>query len=104
MVSAYEQNYEEERACGLFLESRKEGVEPIDFVVSSVISACGGMAGLELVGQFMHSLAVKACVEGNIFVGSALVDMYGKCGTIEDAERAFYEIPERNLFTWNGMI
>ncbi|OMO50192.1 hypothetical protein COLO4_38194, partial [Corchorus olitorius] len=73
MVSAYEQNYEEEKACGLFLEARKEGVEPTDFVVSSVISACAGMVGLEL-GRSVHALAVKACIEGNIFVGSALVD------------------------------
>ncbi|OMO85721.1 hypothetical protein COLO4_21487 [Corchorus olitorius] len=61
------------------------------------------MGGLEL-GRSVHALAVKACVEGNIFVGSAVVDMYGKCGSIEDAERAFYEMPERNLVTWNGMI
>ncbi|XVF38242.1 hypothetical protein REPUB_Repub20aG0083200 [Reevesia pubescens] len=103
LVSAYEQNYEEENACGVFLEARKRGVEPTDFMVSSVISACAGMAGLEL-GRSVHALAVKACVEGNVFVGSALVDMYGKCGSIEDSDQAFYEMPERNLVSWNSMI
>ncbi|MBA0675213.1 hypothetical protein Goari_016768, partial [Gossypium aridum] len=103
LISAYEQNYEEENACGMFLEARKEGIEPTDFMVSSVISACAGMAGLEL-GRSIHALAVKACVEGNVFVGSALVDMYGKCGSIDDSEQAFYEIPERNLVSWNAMI
>ncbi|GMI69091.1 lovastatin insensitive 1, mitochondrial RNA editing factor 11 [Hibiscus trionum] len=103
LISAYEQNYEEENACGMFLEARKKGVEPTDFMVSSVISACAGMAGLEF-GRSIHALAVKACVEGNVFVGSALVDMYGKCGSIEDSEQAFYEIPERNLVSWNAMI
>ncbi|KAK5819868.1 pentatricopeptide repeat-containing protein At4g14850 [Gossypium arboreum] len=103
LISAYEQNYEEENACGMFLEARKEGIEPTDFMVSSVISACAGMAGLEL-GRSIHALAVKACVEGNVFVGSALVDMYGKCGSIDDSEQAFYEIPVRNLVSWNAMI
>lgn len=103
MVAACEQNGEEEKACVVFLKGRKEGIEPTDYMVSSVISACAGLSGLEL-GRSVHALAAKACVEGNIFVGSSLVDMYGKCGSIEDAEQAFHEMPERNLFTWNAMI
>lgn len=103
MLAALVQNSEEERACILFLHSRKEGVEPTDFMVSSVLSACSELGGLEL-GRSIHALAVKACVEENIFVGSALVDLYGKCGSIEDAELVFNEMPERNLVTWNAMI
>lgn len=103
MIVSYVQNDEEEKACLVFLRARKEGIEPTDFMVSSVLSACAGLSVLE-VGKSVHTLAVKACVVGNIFVGSALVDMYGKCGSIEDAERAFDEMPERNLVTWNAMI
>lgn len=103
MVAAYEQNNEEEKACEVFLHAMNTGVEPKDFMLSSILSACAGIAGLEL-GRSVHALAVKACVEGNIFVGSALVDMYGKCGSIEDSEQAFHEMPERNLITWNAMI
>ncbi|XP_065863293.1 pentatricopeptide repeat-containing protein At4g14850 [Euphorbia lathyris] len=103
IVAACEQNGEEEKACVLFLQGRKEGVEPTDYLVSSVMSACAGLAGLEM-GQSVHALAVKACLVGDIFVGSALVDMYGKCGSIKDSEKAFYEMPERNLVTWNAMI
>ncbi|WCJ23785.1 Pentatricopeptide repeat (PPR) superfamily protein [Euphorbia peplus] len=103
IVAACEQNGEEEKACILFLRSRKEGVEPTDYLVSSVMSACAGLAGLEM-GLSVHALAVKACLVGDIFVGSALVDMYGKCGSIKDSEKAFYEMPDKNLVTWNAMI
>ncbi|KAM7462803.1 hypothetical protein LguiA_030924 [Lonicera macranthoides] len=103
MVAAYEQNDEGEKACAVFLRARKEGMVPTDFMISSVLSACAGLAGLEL-GRSAHALAVKACIEGNIFVGSALVDMYGKCGSMEDCERAFNEMPDRNLITWNALI
>ncbi|KAF7846738.1 hypothetical protein BT93_L3839 [Corymbia citriodora subsp. variegata] len=41
---------------------------------------------------------------GNIFVGTALVDMYGKCGCIGDAEGAFHDMAQRNLITWNSLI
>ncbi|KAL5070092.1 hypothetical protein RYX36_020979 [Vicia faba] len=102
MLAALVQNHEEERACMVFLQARKE-VEPTDFMISSVLSACAELGELEL-GRSVHTLAVKACVEENIFVGSALVDLYGKCGSIENAEQVFSEMPERNLVTWNAMI
>ncbi|KAL9352847.1 hypothetical protein Peur_055527 [Populus x canadensis] len=103
MVAACEQNDEKEKACVVFLMGRKEGIELTDYMVSSVISAYAGISGLEF-GRSVHALAVKACVEGDIFVGSALVDMYGKCGSIEDCEQVFHEMPERNLVSWNAMI
>ncbi|CAJ2630225.1 pentatricopeptide repeat-containing protein At4g14850 [Trifolium pratense] len=102
MLAALVQNHEEERACMVFLQARRE-VEPTDFMISSVLSACAELGGLEL-GRSIHALAVKACVEENIFVGSALVDLYGKCGSVENAEQVFGEMPERNLVTWNAMI
>ncbi|KAL0458631.1 UNVERIFIED_CONTAM: Pentatricopeptide repeat-containing protein [Sesamum latifolium] len=103
MLAVYEQNDIGERACEVFLQARRAGVEPSDFMVSSVLSACAGLATLEA-GRLVHGLAVKACIEENIFVGSALVDMYGKCGSIEDCERAFFMMPRRNLICWNALI
>ncbi|KAK1387809.1 Pentatricopeptide repeat-containing protein [Heracleum sosnowskyi] len=103
MVAAFEQNEEKEKACEVFLRARREGIEPKDFLLSSVVSACAGIAALEL-GRMVHGLAVKACIELNIFIGSALVDMYGKCGSIEDCDKAFLEMPERNSITWNALI
>ncbi|KAF8115420.1 hypothetical protein N665_0027s0036 [Sinapis alba] len=103
LVAAYVQNHDDEKASLLFLRSRKEIVETSDFMISSTLSACAGMAGLEL-GKSVHAHAVKACVEKTIFVGSALVDMYGKCGCIEDSEQAFDEMPEKNLVTMNSLI
>ncbi|KAL5712605.1 Pentatricopeptide repeat-containing protein [Ranunculus cassubicifolius] len=103
MVAACVQNDEEEKACLVFLKSRKADVPPTDFMIASVLSACAGLAGLEL-GRSVHCLGVKGCVDENVYVGSSLVDMYGKCGNIEDADQAFREMPVRNLISWNAMI
>ncbi|KAG6403556.1 hypothetical protein SASPL_135781 [Salvia splendens] len=103
MLAVFEQNDMGEMACALFLKIRRAGVEPTDFMVSSVLSACASLAALET-GRLAHGLAVKACVDDNIFVGSALVDMYGKCGSIEDCERVFFALPRRNLVCWNTLI
>ncbi|CAN1270392.1 Pentatricopeptide repeat-containing protein At4g14850 [Linum perenne] len=103
MVATYEQNGEKEKACIAFMKCRKLGIEPTDYVISSVVSACAELAGMEL-GRSVHALAVKSCVDADVYVGSALVDMYGKCGSIHDAEQTFREMPEKNLFAWNAMI
>lgn len=103
MVAVYEQNGEEENACVAFLKGREGGIVPTDYMVSSAVSACAGLSALEL-GRSMHALAAKACIDDNVFVGSALTDMYGKCGSIEDCEKVFYDISERNLVSWNAMI
>ncbi|XP_027154188.1 pentatricopeptide repeat-containing protein At4g14850 [Coffea eugenioides] len=103
MVAVYEQNYMGEKACETFVEARRGNFEPTDFLLSSVLSACAGLADLEF-GRAVHGIAVKACIERDVFVGSALVDMYGKCGSVDDCEQAFYEMPDRNLITWNALI
>ncbi|GAB2217626.1 hypothetical protein Droror1_Dr00000828 [Drosera rotundifolia] len=103
MVAAYQQNGEEEEACLLFLRAREGGIVLSEYMLSSVLSACAGLAVFEL-GRSVHAVAEKACVMGNVFVGSALVDMYGKCGSLDDAEQAFYGMPEWNLVSWNSML
>ncbi|KAG8475866.1 hypothetical protein CXB51_032680 [Gossypium anomalum] len=63
-------------------------------------------AGLELisVGRQLHSAAVKFGVGEDIFVSCALIDMYSKCGSIEDAQWAFDEMPEKTTVGWNSII
>ena len=40
----------------------------------------------------------------NIFIGSALVDMYAKCGELAKAQEVFDMLPERNVITWGALI
>ncbi|EOY22476.1 Pentatricopeptide repeat superfamily protein [Theobroma cacao] len=63
-------------------------------------------AGLELisVGRQLHSCAVKMGVDEDIFVSCALIDMYSKCGSIEDAQWVFADMPEKTTVGWNSII
>ncbi|WVZ50899.1 hypothetical protein U9M48_002106 [Paspalum notatum var. saurae] len=102
MLVAHAQNGEEEEAFFVYLVARRAGEEPTDFMVSSVLTTCAGLLGLEL-GRALHAVAVRSCIDANIFVSSALVDMYGKCGRVGDAEQVFFEMPQRNIVSWNAM-
>ncbi|KAK9274261.1 hypothetical protein L1049_019075 [Liquidambar formosana] len=55
-------------------------------------------------GQQVHSVIVKTGFDGNVFVGSALLDMYAKCEKVEDAYVVFRRMPERNSVSWNALI
>ncbi|KAF9617035.1 hypothetical protein IFM89_033105 [Coptis chinensis] len=52
---------------------------------------------------FMNELFLQG-FDCCVFVASSLVDMYGKCGVLEDAKRIFDEISDRNVVTWNSMV
>ncbi|WOL05214.1 pentatricopeptide repeat-containing protein [Canna indica] len=69
----------------------------------SVIGACSLSSALE-VGQQIHGQMAKTEVYSHVKCGSALVDMYAKCGRVEDARKMFDSMPERNVFTWTSMI
>lgn len=43
-------------------------------------------------------------VELDVNVGSALIDMYSKCGTLEEASILFGRLPERNAVAWSSMV
>lgn len=63
-------------------------------------------AGLELIspGQQLHSCALKMGVSEDVFVSCALIDMYSKCGSIEDARFVFDVMPEKTTVAWNSVI
>ncbi|XP_030541511.1 pentatricopeptide repeat-containing protein At4g18520, chloroplastic [Rhodamnia argentea] len=80
-----------------------EGVEPNAFTYSSALKACAKLEDL-LQGKLLHSSANKTPALSNVFVGSALIHMYAKCGYLAEASQVFDSMPQRNLVTWKAMI
>jgi pentatricopeptide repeat protein len=68
-----------------------------------VIKACAALRTLED-GRLVHKQLIQTGCESDVFVGSSLVDMYAKCGSIEDAWRVFNKMPSQNVVTWSTMI
>ncbi|KAL3513787.1 hypothetical protein ACH5RR_026504 [Cinchona calisaya] len=88
----------------LFIYYRNRGVGNIILgAIPLVLKACASLSMLSF-GQALHAESIKGGVEGDVMVGTSLVDMYGKCREISDSRKVFDNMPERNVTTWNAMI
>lgn len=103
IIAGYGDNGGEEEALKLFNIMQTEEVMLDEFTFVSILNACASICALEE-GKCIYCQYVKVGYSINIFVGSALVDMYAKCGQVEDARHVFDEVQDRDLFLWTVMI
>ncbi|XP_027072313.1 pentatricopeptide repeat-containing protein At4g30700-like [Coffea arabica] len=103
MISGYAQNGLTEMAIALFQEMQMLDIHPNPVTITSILSACAQL-GAPSLGKWVHDLIKKENFESNIYVSTALVDMYAKSGSIEEARRLFNAMTEKNDVTWNAMI
>lgn len=102
MISGYAQNGLTEAAISLFREMMPV-FSPNPITITSILSACAQLGTVSL-GKWVHGLIKSKNLESNIFVKTALVDMYAKCGNIKEARDLFDLMTEKNVVTWNAMI
>ncbi|ESQ27416.1 hypothetical protein EUTSA_v10018228mg [Eutrema salsugineum] len=73
------------------------------FSLSSVISACASISSLEL-GEQVFARATIVGLDSDQIVSSSLIDLYCKCGSVEDARRVFDTMVKSDEIPWNSMI
>ncbi|RDY00619.1 Pentatricopeptide repeat-containing protein, mitochondrial, partial [Mucuna pruriens] len=103
IIVGYVQEEEEAGAFSLFRRMNLHGIVPDEVSLASILSACGNVKVLET-GQQFHCLSIKLGLETNLFAGSSLIDMYSKCGAIEDACKIYSSMPERSVVSMNALI
>ncbi|XP_078448555.1 pentatricopeptide repeat-containing protein At3g29230-like isoform X2 [Wolffia australiana] len=103
MLACYSQSGKPREALELFDLMRRERVKPTDATIVSLLSACGLLGALDQ-GKAVESFMREQKVQPNTILGTALVDMYAKCGDIEQAEEVFQSLEERDVLAWNTMI
>ncbi|WCJ44548.1 Pentatricopeptide repeat (PPR) superfamily protein [Euphorbia peplus] len=103
MISGYACLGHESEALEFLTKMMEEGVEPNAFTYSSALKACANLEAV-MQGKLIHSYTKKTPAWSNVFVGSALIYMYSKCGYLSDAIQVFDSMPERNLISWKTMI
>ncbi|KAJ6795397.1 putative pentatricopeptide repeat-containing protein ELI1, chloroplastic [Iris pallida] len=108
MIDGYAQHGRPNDALALFRRMLKFGgnsVRPTEVTVVSVLSAVAQLGTLET-GKWLHSYVEdrRNRVRFGVRMGTALVDMYSKCGSLEDACAVFEKIVDKDVVAWNSMI
>lgn len=103
MISAYVNSGDLESSWETLRSMRRCGLAFDGHTFGSILKGVASARELEF-GQQLHSVVFKIGFSENVFSGSALLDMYAKCGRVDDAYVVFRCMPERNYVSWNALI
>ncbi|KAL6609445.1 hypothetical protein ACP70R_039414 [Stipagrostis hirtigluma subsp. patula] len=105
IISGYAQEGLAKEAFALFAEMQHHSScpRPNEFTLASLLSVCASAAALDA-GRQLHALAIAAGLEDHAMVRSALVDMYGKSGSMSEADVVFSNRTKDDVISWTAMI
>ncbi|CAI9786048.1 unnamed protein product [Fraxinus pennsylvanica] len=104
MMKAHLNSRQFSEAAVLYNElRRKDSFGPDNYTFSTLAKCCGLSFSL-FEGTEVHAHVVKYGFKSNLYVATALVDMYGKLGKIDFAKKMFDEMIERSPVSWTALI
>ncbi|XP_044469352.1 pentatricopeptide repeat-containing protein At4g37170 [Mangifera indica] len=104
MISGYVRYNQTVEALDLYRSmQRNENSVSNKFTVSSALAAVSALHCLRL-GREIHGYIMRTGLDSDEVVWSALSDMYGKCGSINEARHIFDRMVDRDVISWTAMI
>lgn len=103
MIRAFNKSNQFQESLEMYHFMCRNKIEPDKFTFTFVVKACTGLLDLEE-GVLAHEKIIEKGLEGDVFIGTGLVDMYCKLGDLGCAERVFGVLPKRDVVTWNAMV
>ncbi|KAJ8646685.1 hypothetical protein MRB53_008433 [Persea americana] len=103
MIRSYVNNHLYGDALLVYANMPGHGIRPDHYTFPCVLKACSGTENLQ-VGLQIHTAVLRFGLDSNLFVGNALIAMYGKCSCLFEARRVFSEMSHRDVVTWNSVL
>lgn len=90
-------------ALKIFHDMQMVGIEPDEISIVAVLPACAQIGALE-VGKWIHMYSDKNGFLKKTSICNALIEMYNKCGCVDQARDLFDRLVERDVISWSTMI
>jgi len=103
MVAGYVVQGDADEAWRLFCQMQQAGMKPDHFTFGSILRACGSLAALEK-GRQIHACVIRMGFQSYSVAGGALVDMYAKCGSMDNARVMFDLMSPKDVISCTAMI
>ncbi|KAG6394585.1 hypothetical protein SASPL_145174 [Salvia splendens] len=105
MVTGFVQNAKPREALECFERMQSAGVQTDEVTLVGVINACAQLGAVKH-AYWVRDVAVRCGFDPahDAHVGSALIDMYSKCGCLEEAYGVFNSLQRKNVYSYSSMI
>ncbi|KAI9111704.1 hypothetical protein K1719_017394 [Acacia pycnantha] len=103
MMSSFSQNGMSVEALDLFDEMCFNGLEVNEVTFLSAIQACSNLGYLKK-GKWIHHKIITWGIQKDLYIDTALIDMYAKCGDLRTAQGVFDSMSEKSVVSWSTMI
>ncbi|KDP37589.1 hypothetical protein JCGZ_07935 [Jatropha curcas] len=103
LLFEYSRNNSHHEVVNLFVGIHRSGILIDGSTLSCVLKACGCLFDKHI-GIQAHNYCVKSGFLEDVSVGTSLVDMYLKNGSVEEGRRMFDEMEERNVVSWTSLL
>lgn len=103
LTGAYAESGCGDKSLEIYQKMLEEGVQPSRITYLNVLNACGNLKALKQ-GKEVHAHIVSSGYQSDVWVGTALMKMYAKCGAVKFARQVFENLPHRDVIAWNTMI
>lgn len=103
ILAGFSSNGHDQEALKFYSTLHRSSVTPDPFALASATISCAKLAD-QLQGKQIHVQIIKHGHESDNCVGSALIDLYSRSGSIEDAHRVFEQLLRRDRIAWTSMI
>ncbi|XP_075495654.1 pentatricopeptide repeat-containing protein At4g13650-like [Primulina tabacum] len=103
MIKGYVHNDQHENALKLYVSMLRSSIIQTRSTFCALFQACACLGFLQQ-GQVLHAHLEKTQFSSNVYVGTSLIDMYSRCGSLADARASFGCISSPNVAAWTALI
>ncbi|KAH7366466.1 hypothetical protein KP509_18G079500 [Ceratopteris richardii] len=102
VISGYAEYNDYEKTVELSAMMQQQGLLPDTSILLNIVHSCTCALVME-VGKRVHAQVVNLSGANSLFE-SAFIDLYGKCGNVNYAEKVFQGFPTKDLIPWNSLL
>ncbi|EFJ09463.1 hypothetical protein SELMODRAFT_130050 [Selaginella moellendorffii] len=103
LIVAYVQYGQAKDALDIFKQMQLENVAPNEITLSNVLSACA-VLGAKRQGKAVHALIASGRCKADVVLENSLMNMYNRCGSLDDTVGVFAAIRDKSLVSWSTLI
>ncbi|KAI5063605.1 hypothetical protein GOP47_0022152 [Adiantum capillus-veneris] len=104
LIAGYAHNGQGQQALDCFEQMQSEGILANEVTYACILKACGLIGAIDQGKKIHDEILRQGWLEHNAVLGNTLVDMYAKCGALQQAKSVLEKLPSRSIVSWNSMI